>query len=270
MLIPLFLILTLLLQSYASFQNAQEIHLPLEARSPSYGGYALAADPCPATFGSCPEGKCCPLNTYCDRAGTLAGYACCPDKNNCVPAVKAAPACADDSWVLWYGVNGYFCCQQGEIGILPSKGQARVGFCVRGDVPVSAQQSATLVAPAKASGSVSLPTGSSSASVTSAAPSSIIGVTGTGTVNAKASGSVSLPNGSSSATAALSSILGVTGTGTVSAESTTVKSSSAAAAVTATATATGAGSAKVGEGILPGVVGVISLIFLAFFRDMLR
>lgn len=180
MLILLFLILTLLLQSHASFQNAQEIHLPLKARNPSYGGYALAADPCPAIFGSCPAGKCCPLNTYCNIAGASAGYACCPDgkpspppllhprispvailplkgdrflkwllinnvANNCVPAVKAAPACADDSWVLWYGVNGYFCCQQGEIGILPSKGQARVGFCVRGDVPVSAQQSATLV-----------------------------------------------------------------------------------------------------------------------------
>ncbi|OCK72999.1 hypothetical protein K432DRAFT_399167 [Lepidopterella palustris CBS 459.81] len=264
MLIPLFLISTLALQSHASFQKAQEIHVALEARNPSYGGYALAEDPCPANLGSCPDGKCCPLNTYCKIAGTLAGYACCPDTNDCVHAVQAAPACAEDSWVLWYGVNGYFCCLQGEIGILPSKGQTRVGFCVRGDVPVSAQQTATLVAPAKVSGSVSLatgvslPTGSGSVSVTSAAPSSIPGVTGTATVSAESTAVTS-------SGAAPSSMLGVTGTATVNSKS--VKPSGTAAAASATVTGAGPESAKV---ILPGMVGVVSHIFLAFFRDMLR
>jgi hypothetical protein len=151
-------------------QHAHKVPLALLARSPSYGGYALAAEPCPASLTTCPAGKCCPIGTICRAAGTEtddeAGYACCPngnppprplvsnpaDKQNleseqlryCVPAVRAAPACANDSWVLWKGVDGYFCCTKDQVGILPD-GQIRVGFCVASDVPVAATQSATRV-----------------------------------------------------------------------------------------------------------------------------
>lgn len=62
--------------------------------------------------------------------------------SNCSPDVKAAPACADDSWSLWKSNTGYFCCLTNQIGI---KSTRYVGECVAGSVPVAVTQSATLV-----------------------------------------------------------------------------------------------------------------------------
>jgi len=167
MLPPLLSFITLLITvSYASaFSNPGEIAVHLQNRAPSYGGVALAASPCPQGLGTCTggTGKCCPSQyPFCQIFGGDQGTACCPDSNNCVPAVKAAPSCADDSWSLWQSRNGgYFCCQANQIGILP-QGQAVVGNCVASNVPVSATQLATRVNPS----STSIP-GSSSTTATS-------------------------------------------------------------------------------------------------------
>lgn len=66
------------------------------------------------------------------------------EANNCATAVFEAPACADNSWVLWQGSRkGYFCCEPDQIGILGGSGD--VGKCVASNVPVSATLSATRV-----------------------------------------------------------------------------------------------------------------------------
>ena len=164
--LSLFLITAL--PTISASQNAGQIpHAALFPRVPSYGGYSLQAQPCPAGLTTCPSSKCCPANTFCHIVAAEAGYACCPDgnlpshlsfplswtllinktwiANNCVAAVLAAPACADDSWVLWKSGSGYFCCTKDQIGIKPGKGESGVGFCVASNVPVSATQSATRV-----------------------------------------------------------------------------------------------------------------------------
>ena len=65
------------------------------------------------------------------------------EANPCLSAVKAAaPACADDSWVLWEGRNnGFFCCEPNQIGVIAGRGV--VGSCVDSGVQVT--QSATRV-----------------------------------------------------------------------------------------------------------------------------
>ncbi|PWI72369.1 hypothetical protein PCL_10992 [Purpureocillium lilacinum] len=95
----------------------------LVERAPSFGGFALIADPCPAD-----------LTKF----------------NNCVAAVNAAPACAADGWVLWKSNTGYFCCLPNQVGI---KVAAAVGSCVPSNVPVPLTQSATKVPAAGATSS---------------------------------------------------------------------------------------------------------------------
>ncbi|KAH8663693.1 hypothetical protein BGZ60DRAFT_529945 [Tricladium varicosporioides] len=84
--------------------NAVDEAFDLRDRSLStYGGFALAADPCPAELsGTCPSssGKCCLQNTVCKLVATAEGYVCCLSSDSCIPAVKAAPDCALDTWVL--------------------------------------------------------------------------------------------------------------------------------------------------------------------------
>ncbi|KAK4094180.1 hypothetical protein Purlil1_1671 [Purpureocillium lilacinum] len=124
----------------------------LVERAPSFGGFALIADPCPADLTKCNiRGRCCPANTACRDAGAgNAGFACCPTVNNCVAAVNAAPACAADGWVLWKSNTGYFCCLPNQVGI---KVAAAVGSCVPSNVPVPLTQSATKVPAAGATSS---------------------------------------------------------------------------------------------------------------------
>lgn len=69
--------------SYAStFQNGEKAPLQLQERVASYGGYALAASPCPQDLLTCPGGnkKCCPSAfQYCLVIGGVTGTACCPN-----------------------------------------------------------------------------------------------------------------------------------------------------------------------------------------------
>jgi hypothetical protein len=65
----------------AAFNDVDEAFVLRERNPSSYGGFALAAGPCPAELsGICPlsSGKCCPKNTVCKLVATAKGYVCCP------------------------------------------------------------------------------------------------------------------------------------------------------------------------------------------------
>ena len=73
------LVLLFLITTISAFQHTHQLPPALTRRAPSYGGYSLASETCPAGLTTCPAGKYCPANTICRLAGTEAGYACCPD-----------------------------------------------------------------------------------------------------------------------------------------------------------------------------------------------
>jgi hypothetical protein len=69
--------------------------------------------------------NCCPSGQTC-QDNVLQLY-CCPSDADCGSAVNNRPACADPSWQLYSLGGGYFCCQEGYIGVLPIDGSS--GLC---------------------------------------------------------------------------------------------------------------------------------------------
>jgi hypothetical protein len=58
--------------------------------------------------------------------------------NDCTAALGATPFCADDSWALWAPSSGYFCCLQGETGLLS-------GVCASNDEVIASSLTVSYV-----------------------------------------------------------------------------------------------------------------------------
>jgi hypothetical protein len=58
--------------------------------------------------------------------------------NDCTAALGATPFCADGSWALWAPSSGYFCCLQGETGLLS-------GSCASNDEVIASSLTASYV-----------------------------------------------------------------------------------------------------------------------------
>jgi hypothetical protein len=63
---------------------------------------------------------------------------------NCIGQLQNLPVCANSSWNMFdLGGNTYFCCEQGQVGVIPQTGYA--GICQAGSQGVPSSLLATMV-----------------------------------------------------------------------------------------------------------------------------
>ena len=161
-----------------TYQLARRVEQSIVDRSTYLGGWPLAAVPCPPEASViCSTGvsdqinqQCCPTGNTCFSWPATIPPVCCPSdmfliylhpldlKNtkrfinvlaeNCVGQLQNLPVCANNSWNT-YEVGGvleqgsYFCCEQGQIGVMPTIGYA--GICQAQGKAVPSSLLATLV-----------------------------------------------------------------------------------------------------------------------------
>ncbi|CZT03093.1 uncharacterized protein RAG0_09961 [Rhynchosporium agropyri] len=140
---------TYLLLSTLSISQAIAFVDGLQNRAIYQGSWALAipGTSCPEDVsvtckGSLPTTGCCVVGDTCFGAGA---HYCCPSKDDCRTNVSDFPACFNSTWSLYqaHDTDYYFCCPQGQYGVLPIGNYG--GICQYNDVPVAASKIATLV-----------------------------------------------------------------------------------------------------------------------------
>jgi hypothetical protein len=146
-------------------------------RATSLAGWPLAAVPCPPDAPViCSTGissqinqQCCPNGTTCFSWPSIYPVCCSSCKcllasfqrsiefivinseapfyvlaQDCNGQFENVPVCANSSWNMFsLGGNNYFCCEQGQVGILPQAGYA--GICQAGGQGVPSSLLATMV-----------------------------------------------------------------------------------------------------------------------------
>ena len=161
-----------------TYRLARRVEQSLVDRSTSLGGWPLAAVPCPADAPVvCSTGiesqinqQCCPSGTTCFSWPSTYPV-CCPSSCKCVLAnfqrsiefiitnteksshalaqdcngqFENVAVCANSSWNMFeLGQNNYFCCEQGQVGVIPQTGYA--GICQAGGQGVPSSLLATMV-----------------------------------------------------------------------------------------------------------------------------
>lgn len=167
--------------SKRTYQLARRVEQSIIDRSTYLGGWPLAAVPCPPEASVvCSTGissqinqQCCPTGNTCFSWPATIPPVCCPSctfliiiapspapdlKNtkwfvlalveNCVGQLQNLPVCANSSWNMYevgglLGQGSYFCCEQGQIGVMPVTGYA--GICQAQGQAVPSSLLATLV-----------------------------------------------------------------------------------------------------------------------------
>jgi len=68
----------------------------------------------------------------------------CVSAQNCIGQLQNVPVCANTSWNMFgLGDNNYFCCEQGQVGLIPQAGYA--GICQAAGLAVASSMLATMV-----------------------------------------------------------------------------------------------------------------------------
>jgi hypothetical protein len=160
----------------STYNLAPRVEQSLVDRATYLGGWPLAAVPCPADASViCSTGiesqinqQCCPSGNTCFSWPSITPVCCptckCPLGNfprsanvlvsmlkfwyvlaqNCIGQLQNLPVCANSSWNMFdLGENSYFCCEQGQVGVIPQTGYA--GICQAGSQGVPSSLLATMV-----------------------------------------------------------------------------------------------------------------------------
>jgi hypothetical protein len=162
----------------STYRLALRVEQSLVGRATSLSGWPLAAVPCPAVAPVvCSTGiesqinqQCCPSGTTCVGWPTNTYPVCCLNckwllasfqrsieftvtnaekiwyflAQDCNGQLENVPVCANSSWNMFeLGQNNYFCCEQGQVGVIPQAGYA--GICQAGGQGVPSSLLATMV-----------------------------------------------------------------------------------------------------------------------------
>lgn len=148
----------------------------LYPRGSFQGGWPLEATSCPSNTTACgTTGACCPGSTNCYTEGLAGDAVCCPTTDDCISTARAIAICADPSWTLYHGNYNYFCCAQGQIGILPDASDTVVsGLCIQAGTNVAASELATAVHTLPGAGAAGTATASKSTPTTAGGAAGIV------------------------------------------------------------------------------------------------
>ena len=100
--------------------------------------------PLPSQFVARRVSVLCKLSKVYEFVGTNADKYGFVLAQNCIGQLQNLPVCANSSWNMFnLGGNNYFCCELGQVGVIPLTGYA--GICQAGSQGVAASLLATRV-----------------------------------------------------------------------------------------------------------------------------